>query len=112
MYIIDFFINNIVTRSNTQKHLGMILDTKLDFQEHLKSLFSKINKTISTLRKLQHILRISSLLTTRNSFIRPHLDYGDIINDQTYNASFHPKLDSIQYNSTLYITSERYKRDI
>ena len=40
------FNNNIVTQSLTQKHLGMFLDTKLDFQEHLKSIFSKVNKTL------------------------------------------------------------------
>ena len=35
------------------------------------------------------------------SFIRPHMDYGDIIYDQAYNASFHWKLESIQYNAAL-----------
>ena len=87
--------NNIVTQSLTQKHLGMFLDTKLDFQEHLKSIFSKVNKTIGLLRKLHHMLPRSPLLTIHKSFIRPHLDYGDTIYDQTYNASFHQKLDSI-----------------
>ena len=98
------FNNNIVTQSLTQKHLGMFLDTKLDFQEHLKSIFSKVNKTIGFLRKLHHILPRSPLLTIYKSFIRPHLDYGDIIYDQAYNASFHQKLDSIQYNAALAIT--------
>ena len=40
------FNNNIVTQSLTQKHLGMFSDTKLDFQEHLKSIFIKVKKTI------------------------------------------------------------------
>ena len=91
-------------RSPTQKHLRTFLDTKLDFQEHLKSIFSKVNKTISLLRKLHHILPRLPLLTIYKSFIRPHLDYGDIIYDQAYNASFHQKLDSIQYNAALAIT--------
>ena len=31
---------------------------------------------------------------THESFLqRPHLDYGDIVYDQTYNASFHQNLD-------------------
>ena len=105
------FNNNIVTQSLTQKYLGMFLDTKLDFQEHLKSIFSKVNKTTGLLRKLHHILPRSPLLTIYKSFIRPHLDYGDIIYDQAYDASFHKKtrLYSIQrsigYNGC-------YKRDI
>ena len=49
------FTYNIVTQPLTQKHLGMFLDSKLDFQEHLKSIFSKVKKTIGLLRKLHHI---------------------------------------------------------
>ena len=44
------FSNNIVNQSLTQKHLGIFLDAKLDFQEHLKNIFSKVNKTIVLLR--------------------------------------------------------------
>ena len=36
--------------------------------------------------------------------MRPHLDHGDVIYDQAYNVSFHQKLESIQYNSSLAIT--------
>ena len=36
--------------------------------------------------------------------MRLHLDYGDIIYDQTYNDSFHQKIESIQYNAALAIT--------
>ena len=49
------FTYNIVTQPLTQKHLGMFLDTKLDFQEHLKRIFSKVRKTIVLLQKLHHI---------------------------------------------------------
>ena len=62
------FNNNIVTQSITQKHLGMFLDTK-DFREHLKSIFSKINKTIGFLRKLHNILPRSPLLAIYKSFL-------------------------------------------
>ena len=98
------FNNNTVTQSVTQRHLGMFLDTKLDFQGHLKSIFNKVNKTIGLLRKFHNTLPRLPLLTIYKSFIRPHLDYGDIIYDQAYNVSFHQKLESIQYNSALAIT--------
>ena len=86
------------------KIVGIILDTKLDFQEHLKDKLSKISKTIGLLRKLQKILTRAPLLTIYKSFIRPHLDYGDIIYDKAYNSSFHQNLEKIQYNSALAIT--------
>ena len=82
----------------------MVLDTKLDFQEHLRSIFSKVNKRIGLLWKLHHILPRLPLLAIYKSFIRPHLDYGDIICDQAYNALFHQKLNSIRYNAALAIT--------
>ena len=98
------FNNNTVAQSVTQRHLGMFLDTKLDFQGHLKSIFNKVNKTIGLLHKLHNTLPRLPLLTIYKSFIRPHLDYGDIICDQAYNVSFHPTLEFIQYNSALTIT--------
>ena len=43
------------------------------------------------LRELQNLLLRKSLITVYKSFIRPNLDYLDIIYDQAYNASFHRK---------------------
>ena len=43
------------------------------------------------------------LLTIYKSFVRYHLDYGDAIYDQAYTASFHQKIESVQYNSALAI---------
>ena len=56
------------------------------------------------IRKFQPILPRFSLLTIYKTFVRPHLDYGDMIYDQTYNASFHRKLESVQYSACLAIT--------
>ena len=56
-------------------------------------ILNKVNKTIGFLRKLQNILSRSALLTIYKSFIRPNLDYDDIIYDQADNASFHQKLE-------------------
>ena len=38
------------------------------------------------------------------SFIRPHLDYGDIVYDQPDNELFISKLEQVQYNAPLAIT--------
>ena len=88
----------------TQKHLGMFLDFRLDFQEHWKSLLKKVNKTYINVRKFQNILPRSALLTIYKCFVRTHLDYGDIIYDQAFNNSFHQKIESLQYNAALAIT--------
>ena len=83
-----YFNQNLVKSSSTHKHLGMVLDTRLDFNLHLKNVQNKVNKAIGLLRKLQNTLPRTSLITIFKSFIRPILDYRDIIYDRAYNTSF------------------------
>ena len=35
------------------------------------------------------------------AFVRPHLDYGDILYDDAYNETFHQKPEAVQYNVCL-----------
>ena len=67
-------------------------------------MLTKVNRTIGLLRKFQQVLPRPSLITIYKVFIRPHLDYGDVIFDQAFNNSFHQTLESIQYNTALAIT--------
>ena len=97
--------NNVpVQNVSSQKHLGLILDDKLNFKSHLREKCSKFNKGIDIIKKLQNTLPRQALLTIYESFVRPHLDYGDIFYDQPYNDSFCQKLESYQYNAALAIT--------
>ena len=88
----------------TLKHIGVILDVKLTFEEHLKNVIDKTNKTIGLLRKFSNLLPRQALVTIYKTFIRPHLDYGDVLYDQAFNNSFHAKMESIQHNACLTIT--------
>ena len=45
------FNNANVSQSSSQKHLGIILESKLIFDEHLKMVSLKISKTLGLLRK-------------------------------------------------------------
>ena len=71
------------------------------FEEHLKVIITKVNRTIGLLQKLQKTLRRSILMTVYKAFVRPHLDYGDIIYSEAYNETFHQKFESVQYNTCL-----------
>ena len=73
----------------------MILDTKLDFSLHLENVQNKINITIGLLCKLQDTLPRTWLITIFKSFIRSHLDYGDMIYDQVCNTWFHQNIELI-----------------
>ena len=63
-----------------------------------------MNRTISLLRKLQNNLPRTLLVIIYKFFVRLHLDFEDILYDQTFNHSFHEKLELIQYNAALAIT--------
>ena len=86
-YPLLYFNDSSVKDTCTQKHLGMLLDFRLDFQEHWKSLLKKVNKTVALLRKFQNILPRSALLTIYKCFVRTHLDCGNIIYDEACNNS-------------------------
>ena len=97
--------NNIpLSNSLFPKHLGLTLDIKLNFSEHIKSITKKISKAMGLLRKFPQFLPRSTLLTIYKTFIRSRLDYADIIYDQAYNTAFHDKHESIQCNACLAIT--------
>ena len=81
----------------------MILECKLNFNEHLKSVSVKVNKTIGLICKFRLHLSRNCLLTIDKAFIRSRLDYGDKIYDNANNESFH-KHESIQYNAATAIT--------
>ena len=98
------FGNSSVSNCDYHKHFGLLLDNKLVFDRHLREQISKANKGIGLLKRLGKFLPRDSLLTIYKSFIRPHLDYGDIIYDIPGNESFSQKIESVQYNAALAIT--------
>ena len=51
-----FFNNILVSKSDCQKHLGLHLDSKLSFDILIKTILTKVNRTIGSLKKLQHYL--------------------------------------------------------
>ena len=93
-----YFNDSSVKETCMEKHLGMLLDFRLDFQEHWKSLLKKVNKTVVLLCKFQNILLRSALLTIYKCFVRTHLDYGDLIYDEAFNNFSTKKLNP--YNIT------------
>ena len=92
------FNNSIVLQTPYQKHLGIFLNAWLIFEEHLKVITTKVDKTIALLQKLQKALPKSVLMTMYKAFVRLHLDYG-VIYEEAYNETFHQNLQSIQYNA-------------
>ena len=64
----------------------------------------KAMQGVGVIRKLSKILPQNSLITIYNAFVRPHLDYANVLYDQPNNESLSQKIKSVQYNATLAIT--------
>ena len=86
------FNDTKVQLATSQKHLGLILDSKLDFNEHIGDKINKCHKIIGIMKRLSLILSRKSLLTIYKSFVRPNLNCADIIYGKPFNESFKRKL--------------------
>ena len=60
---------------------------------------------VQCLNQLSGFLLRHSLITLYKFFIKPHLDYADIIHDQPSNLNLCNKIETCQYNAALAITS-------
>ena len=93
-----------VRTCQSQKDLGLVLGKRLNFTEHINSKISKCDKLIGIVKKLSFSFPRNALLRIYKSFIRPHLDYADIIYDKPNNASFKNKIENVRYRACIAIT--------
>ena len=98
-----YFNEAFVAKASFQKHLRMHLDEKLNFNTHIREKIAKANKGIGIIRKLSCLWPRESLITICESFVRPHIDYGEIISDQPNNKHFCDLIVTVQYNAALAI---------
>ena len=89
----------VVFSRKKKEQLGLIPDEKLNFKQHIDSALLKTNKGISVIKKLRYSLPRKSLLTIYKAFLRPLIDYGDIIYYQPQIESFWDKIESVQYKA-------------
>ena len=99
-----FYYNIEVSRAYSQKHMGLDLDNKLTFKKHIKGKLNKAFFGVGKIKRLCDILPRDSVLTIHKSFIRPHLDYGDVIYDKPNNDSFSDNIEQLQCKACLAIT--------
>ena len=105
------FNGSPVTTVTEHKHLRIVLDAKLSFANRIWSVVSKSRKSIGMLKCLSKYLPRQTLDGLYKLYVRPHVDYRDIIyhTPQTIceftniaNLSNQiEKLESIQYSAAL-----------
>ena len=85
------FDSSIVSKRPYQNHLGIFLDGPLTFEEHLKVIITKVNKTKGLFQQLQKIC----LQWYKELYTKVNWDFGDIIYDEAYNETSHQRIYSI-----------------
>ena len=99
--------NEEVSRKNEHKHLGVILDDKLNFQSHIKEAVAKARRGIGIIKYLSRYVNREVLDQVYKLRVRPHLDYGDILYhkyDPEIRQDFTRKLEQVQYCAALAVS--------
>ena len=109
------YFNNVeVKRVSEHKHLGLILDSKLSFASHISEKISIARKGIGVLKYLSRYLSVQTLDQIYKMYVRPHLDFCDVIFHvpdirNLFDSSIHlnylmNSIEKIQYEAALAIT--------
>ena len=109
------YFNDIEVKTvNDHKHLGLILDSKLSFISHISEKISKPHKGLGIIKSLSRFLSVKTLDLIVKLYIRPHLDFCDVIFhipsitnpfDSSINLNYLMNtLERIQYHAALAIT--------
>ena len=89
------------------KHLGMILDSKLNFHRHIREAIIKARRGIGIIPLLSKYVSRDVLDQICKLEVRPQLDYGDIIYhkyDPEFKLDFIKKPESTQYSAALAVS--------
>ena len=89
------------------KHLGMILDSKLDFSAHVKEAIVKTRRGIGMIRYMAKYVSRDVRDQIYKLYVRPHLDYGDIIYhkpDPEFTHDMTKRLERIKYSAALAVS--------
>ena len=87
--------------------MGLILDSKLNFRSHIRGAIIKARMGIGIIRYLSKYVSWDVLDQVYKLYVRPHLDYGDIIYhrfDSNMSLDLTRKLEQTQYSAALAVT--------
>ena len=87
--------NSSITISKTAKYLGVMIDSKLNFQNHIKIIESKLSRGIGILYRLKAVLPREALCKIYFALFHPHLLYRLVVWGSTF-PTYMSKLESLQ----------------
>ena len=94
--------NTDIQMYSSFKHLGLMLDSKLTWKNHVEYITKKANKSLSSIHRLKSKLPSKILLTAYKSMVRPIVEYADVVWSGC-GTGLQCALESIQYRAMLSI---------
>ena len=77
---------DIIERRNCCKFLGLMIDHKLTWSEHISYTKSKISRSLYAMNRLKHMIGKQYLKTLYDSLVHSYLSYGVILWGGTYST--------------------------
>ena len=68
-----------IISNSCEKLLGIKIDSRLRFDEHVKSLCSKANQHLSALARLSSLMKFNQRKLIMNAFIKSHFSYCPLV---------------------------------
>ena len=90
------------------KFLGVTLDNKLSFKQHIEQVLKKVRSGISALKMSRNLLNYRAKLFTFNALIKPHIDYCALLWHDKLNKSQTETFTRLQKRAVRYIFSAKY----
>ena len=93
---ISFKVDNIdLDEVSSFKYLGIVINNRLNWQDHVDQMFSKINKKLGLLKRIRYCLPLDARLMFFNSYVLPLFDYADIVWGDRGNSTLMLQLQSL-----------------
>ena len=73
------FNGQLLREVETHKHLGVTFSSNLNWTEHISSITKGASKSLDAMRKLKHTVDRKTLNSIYIAFIRPKLEYANVI---------------------------------
>ena len=96
-----------IKRVNIAKSLGLLIDERLSWSNHIAAASKKISSAIAGLRQVKSFVPINIAITIYNSLVKPLFDYCDIVLDNMSGTNA-TRLQKLQNRAARVITGKGY----
>ena len=115
--VVPLTFNDVpVKQVEETKHLGMILDSRLNFESHMENKLAKARRGLGLMKQLKKLVDMKTLENIYKLNDRTHIEYGDLVFDvadltkpkpftsRTSNEKISADIETIQYQAARIVT--------